>query len=352
MRVLDVAAGAGNAALAAADAGADVVAADLTPELFAAGRAAAAERGVEVTWREADAEALPFADAAFDVVMPCVGVMFAPHHQQAADELVRVCRPGATIGLLNWTPDGFIGQMFALTKPYAAPPDERRPGRLTGTTVRDSLNGRVTPWMLGGIADDPRETRDGSAWIPFWSTLICGPGWHSRRITVVAGILEGLILIPVPGQAGLLPPDIPAVALAIEGTHLIPLTDAVRSRFQKEDHDDTGKVEGFYELTQGVARWTRELSGGWMVLYAHCEFFGGDGIHAAIAWHQESIIFGPCFTRTRGEVADPPYQAAVVRDMAINAGLRALGIYAVGRHDELANIGLDKHRWTNDWLTE
>ena len=78
MRVLDVAAGAGNAALVAADAGADVVAGDLTPELFAAGRAAAAERGVEVTWRESDAEALSFADAAFDVVMSCVGVMFAP----------------------------------------------------------------------------------------------------------------------------------------------------------------------------------------------------------------------------------------------------------------------------------
>jgi len=122
MRVLDVAAGAGNAALVAADAGADVVAGDLTPELFAVGRAAAAERGVELTWREADAEALPFADAAFDVVMSCVGVMFAPHHQQAADELVRVCRPGGTIGLLNWTADGFIGQMFALMKPYAAPP--------------------------------------------------------------------------------------------------------------------------------------------------------------------------------------------------------------------------------------
>jgi SAM-dependent methyltransferase len=146
MRVLDVAAGAGNAALVAADAGADVVASDLTPELFAAGRTAAAERGVKVTWREADAEALPFADAAFDVVMSCVGVMFAPHHQQAADELVRVCRPGGTIGLLNWTPGGFIGQMFALMKPYApAPPpgaqppplwgDERHVGALLGDRV-------------------------------------------------------------------------------------------------------------------------------------------------------------------------------------------------------------------------
>ena len=146
MRVLDVAAGAGNAALVAADAGADVVAADLTPELFAAGRAAAAERGVEVTWQEADAEALPFPDAAFDIVMSCVGVMFAPHHQQAADELVRVCRPGGTIGLLNWTPEGFIGQMFAVMKPYAAPPapgaqppplwgDERHVAALLGDRV-------------------------------------------------------------------------------------------------------------------------------------------------------------------------------------------------------------------------
>jgi ubiquinone/menaquinone biosynthesis C-methylase UbiE len=133
MRVLDVAAGAGNAALVAADADAEVVAADLTPELFAAGRAAAAERGVEVTWREADAEALPFADEAFDVVMSCVGVMFAPHHQQAADELVRVCRPGGTIGLLNWTPGGFIGQVFALMKPYgAAPPPGAQPPPLWG----------------------------------------------------------------------------------------------------------------------------------------------------------------------------------------------------------------------------
>ena len=133
MRVLDIAAGAGNAALVAADAGADVVAGDLTPELLAAGRAAAAERGVEVTWREADAEALPFADATFDVVMSCVGVMFAPRHQQAADELLRVCRPGGTIGLLNWAGDGFIGQMFALLKPYAAaPPPGAQPPALWG----------------------------------------------------------------------------------------------------------------------------------------------------------------------------------------------------------------------------
>ncbi len=118
VRVLDVAAGSGNAAIPAARAGADVVATDLTPELIEAGRAI----DDSLTWQVADAEALPFGDGAFDAVMSCVGVMFAPHHQVCADELVRVSRPGGTIGLVNWTPQGFIGQMFATMKPYAPPP--------------------------------------------------------------------------------------------------------------------------------------------------------------------------------------------------------------------------------------
>jgi SAM-dependent methyltransferase len=121
-RVLDVAAGSGNVAIPAALTGASVVASDLTPELLESGRRKAAERGAELEWREADAEALPFADGEFDTVLSCVGVMFAPHHQTSADELVRVCRPGGTIGLLSWTPEGFIGQMFATMKPYAPPP--------------------------------------------------------------------------------------------------------------------------------------------------------------------------------------------------------------------------------------
>lgn len=121
-RVLDVAAGAGNAAIPAAAAGAVVTASDLTPELFAAGRDAAAAHGVDLEWAEADAEALPFDDDSFDVVMSCVGAMFAPHHQATADELVRVCRPDGTIGMINWTPAGFIGRLFATLKPYAPPP--------------------------------------------------------------------------------------------------------------------------------------------------------------------------------------------------------------------------------------
>ena len=92
--------------------------------LWASGNypAVAAERGVELEWLEADAEALPFADDSFDVVMSCVGAMFTPHHQATADELLRVCRPEGTIGLINWTPEGFIGQLLATMKPYAPPP--------------------------------------------------------------------------------------------------------------------------------------------------------------------------------------------------------------------------------------
>jgi SAM-dependent methyltransferase len=146
-RVLDVAAGSGNAAIPAAQTGASVVACDLTPELFDAGRDHAVRQGVDVQWREADAEALPFADGEFDVVLSCVGVMFAPHHQDAADELVRVCRPGGTIGLLSWTPEGFVGQMLATMKPYApAPPPGTQPPPLWGNEdhLQTLLGGRVT----------------------------------------------------------------------------------------------------------------------------------------------------------------------------------------------------------------
>ena len=122
MKVLDVAAGTGNASIPAAQAGADVTASDLTPELLEAGRQRAEGMGLTLEWREADAENLPFEDESYDVVMSSIGAMFAPHHQDVADELVRVCKPGGTIGMLNWTPEGMIGALFRTMGPFAPPP--------------------------------------------------------------------------------------------------------------------------------------------------------------------------------------------------------------------------------------
>ena len=146
-RVLDVAAGAGNVAIPAALTGADVVASDLCPELLDRGRAIARSCGATLRWLEANAEALPYDGDEFDAVLSCIGVMFAPHHQIAADELVRVCRPGGTIGLISWTPEGFVGQMFATMKPYAAPPPPgAQPAPMWGNPdhVRGLLADRVT----------------------------------------------------------------------------------------------------------------------------------------------------------------------------------------------------------------
>jgi SAM-dependent methyltransferase len=122
MSVLDVAAGTGNASIPAALAGARVTASDLTPELLRVGRAHAEGEDLDLDWVEADAEDLPFADGSFDVVMSSIGAMFAPHHQAVADELVRVCRPGGTIGMLNWTPEGMIGSLFKTMGAFAPPP--------------------------------------------------------------------------------------------------------------------------------------------------------------------------------------------------------------------------------------
>ena len=146
-RVLDVAAGSGNASLPAARVGAQVVASDLTPELLEHGREHAASQGLEIEWHEGDAEALPYEDHSFDVAMSLVGIMFAPHHQASADELARVTRPGGRIGLISWTPEGFIGQMFLTMKPYAPPPPPgAQPPPLWGREehVRGLLGDRVT----------------------------------------------------------------------------------------------------------------------------------------------------------------------------------------------------------------
>ncbi len=117
-RVLDVAAGSGNVAIPAAASGAHVVATDLTPELLRCAQARAAAEGVELGWREANAEALPFGRGEFDAVLSAIGLMFAPRHQRSADEAARVCRSQGTIGLISWTPEGFYGRMLSAIRPY------------------------------------------------------------------------------------------------------------------------------------------------------------------------------------------------------------------------------------------
>ena len=131
--VLDVATGTGNIALPAAAAGANVIGLDITPELLETARVRASEQGVEVDWIEGDAEDLPFDDERFDVVLSVFGVQFAPRHEVVAKELARVTRPGGQIGLINWTPEGLIGEMFKIMGRYLpAPPDYASPPPLWG----------------------------------------------------------------------------------------------------------------------------------------------------------------------------------------------------------------------------
>ncbi len=118
VRVLDVAAGSGNISLPAARTGATVISTDLTPELLQRSQARAAAQGLAIEYWEANALFLPFDDDEFDTVISAIGVMFAPDHQCAADELVRACRPGGTIGVISWTTEGFFGRMLATIRPY------------------------------------------------------------------------------------------------------------------------------------------------------------------------------------------------------------------------------------------
>ncbi|MCE3552269.1 class I SAM-dependent methyltransferase [Pseudonocardia sp. RS11V-5] len=168
-RVLDVGAGTGNASIPAAAAGAEVVASDLTPELLEQGRRIARARGLYLEWVEADAQSLPFETGEFDVVISCVGSMFAPFHERTAAETLRVCRPGGTIGLINWTPEGFVGQLFATMKPFAPPPppgarpaplwgSEEHVRELFGTGVR-ALRAEKRTCTLD-VSDSPQDFRE------------------------------------------------------------------------------------------------------------------------------------------------------------------------------------------------
>lgn len=135
-QVLDVAAGNGNATLAAARQFAQVTSTDYVPALLARAKERAAAERLSITFQEADVEALPFPDASFDLVLSSFGVMFAPHQEQAAAEMSRVLRKGGRIGLANWTPDGFIGQLFKTIGRHVPPPAGLRSPALWGTEER------------------------------------------------------------------------------------------------------------------------------------------------------------------------------------------------------------------------
>jgi SAM-dependent methyltransferase len=144
--VIDVACGTGNAAIRAAEAGARVVGLDLASELFDVGRGLAADAGVTVDWREGDAESLPFDDESFDVALSTFGAMFAPRHEVAAGELVRVLRPGGRIGLCSWTPGGALGDFLRMLASHLPPPPPPS----------------AAPPLLWGSEDHVRELFDGT----------------------------------------------------------------------------------------------------------------------------------------------------------------------------------------------
>ena len=147
-RVLDVATGTGNTALAAARRHCDVVGVDYVPALLDRARERARSERLDAEFREADAQALPFADGAFDAVLSSFGVMFAPDQERAAAELLRVCRSGGKIGLASWVPDGFGGAVFRAGAAFAPPPPGLKPAARWGTEegLRELLGGGIGEW--------------------------------------------------------------------------------------------------------------------------------------------------------------------------------------------------------------
>ncbi|MCC7448686.1 MAG: class I SAM-dependent methyltransferase [Anaerolineae bacterium] len=151
-KVLDVATGSGNTALAAARRWCEVIGIDYVPSLLKQGRDRAAAEQIHVTFREGDAEAIPFPDESFDAVLSTVGVMFAPNQEQTAQEMLRVCKRGGVIAMANWVPDSLIGEVFRIVGKYTPPPAGVKPAALWGTEAR--LNE-----LFGGGADSLHVTR-------------------------------------------------------------------------------------------------------------------------------------------------------------------------------------------------
>jgi SAM-dependent methyltransferase len=189
--VLDVATGTGNVALRAAGAGAQVVGLDLTPELFATARRRAGELAVTVDWVEGDAEALPFEDERFDRVLSAFGVQFAPRHELVAAELARVCRPGGRIGLVNWTPEGQVGELLRVIGGYLpAPPEYASPAPLWGSEqhVRELFAGSPVELEFSrGL--NPWRFPSAEHYVAFMETRY-GPALKARERLTADGLWE------------------------------------------------------------------------------------------------------------------------------------------------------------------
>jgi SAM-dependent methyltransferase len=190
-RVLDVAAGNGNVALAAARRWCDVIATDYVPALLEQARERAAGERLPMTFREADAENLPFADACFDVVVSTFGVMFVADHDRAARELLRVCRPGGKIGMANWTPEGFIGQLFRTIGKHVPPAPGARSPALWGT------RGRLAEMFESQSRSITAADRD------FVFRYRSVEHWLEVFRTQYGPTLKAFAALPPPGQAAL-----------------------------------------------------------------------------------------------------------------------------------------------------
>ena len=169
--MLDVAAGNGNATLAAARRWCDVTSTDYVPSLLESGRARAQAEGHAIRFQEADAENLPFPDASFDAVMSTFGVMFTPNQDKAASELARVCKPGGRIGLANWTPESFIGQLFKTIGKYIPPAPGVKSPALWGTKARlEELFGKTAKEIRTTSREFTFRYRSPAHWIEVFRT--------------------------------------------------------------------------------------------------------------------------------------------------------------------------------------
>jgi SAM-dependent methyltransferase len=187
--VLDVACGTGNAAIRAAERGARVVGVDLTPELFVAGRAEAAEAGVVLDWVEGDAEALPFEDDSFDVVLSTFGCMFAPRHAAAAAEIGRVLRPGGRLAIASWTPDGALAEFFQTMGKYMPPPPPNfEPPVLWGAPahIEALFDGSGIEFAFTRGLVDPPPFESAEEGVEFMTNAF-GPLIMARRMTEESG---------------------------------------------------------------------------------------------------------------------------------------------------------------------